>query len=300
MLSEEELPPRKRRPPLTWLYVPADRPDRVLKAMASSADVVIVDLEDAVAVRSKDRARDAAATALEGRDQGPVDGRPPVARQLPVQVRVNHPRSSWGSQDLAMVRGLPEWVGVRLPKCESPDEVVEVAHLVGPRPLHLLVESALGVERAFALAGSHPRVASIGLGEADLRADLGVTGDEGLLWSRGRLVSASVAAGLGPPSMSVHPDIRDVAGLLASCRVGRALGFLGRTAIHPDQLDPIREAFAPTAPELARAREMLAAAAAGAARGVGALVLADGRFVDEAVVRQARRVVALVDDPADG
>ncbi len=293
MPSVEESPANLRRPPLTWLYVPGDRPDRVVKAMASSADVVIVDLEDAVAAPAKERAREIVVALLGGRGPELVEG------LIPVQVRVNHPRSPWGAQDLAMVRGLPAWVGVRLPKCESPDEVLEVAHLVGPRPLHLLIESAFGVEQSFALATSHPRVASITLGEADLRADFGVAGDGGLLWSRGRLVSASVAAGLGPPAMSVHPDIRDVAGLLASCRMGKGLGFLGRTAIHPTQLDPIRTAFSPTADELARAREVLAGAESGASRGRGALVLADGRFVDEAVVRQARRVVARADDETD-
>ena len=286
-----------KRPPLTWLYVPADRPDRVAKAMASSADVVVVDLEDAVAAVAKEVARDAAAAALGG--PGPVQIGVPVLPRIGVQVRVNHPCSPWGLRDLAMVRGLPGSVGVRLPKCESPDEVAEVAHLVGPRPLHLLVESAIGVERALGLAESHPRVASITLGEADLCADLGVTGEDGLLWSRGRLVSASVAAGLGPPAMSVYPDVRDVDGLLVSCRVGRALGFLGRTAIHPIQLDPIRAAFSPTADELARAHDVLTAAATMASRGLGALALADGRFVDEAVVRRARRVVALADDGTD-
>lgn len=272
------------RPPLTWLYVPADRPDRVAKAMASSADVVILDLEDAVAASGKDAAR----AVVQDVASGPA--------RRPLHVRVNHPRSAWGAADLAMVRALPEHVGVRLPKCEASDEVAEAAHGVGPRSLHLLLESAVGVEQAFDLARAHPQVVSIGLGEADLRADLGVTGDAGLLWSRGRLVSASVAAGLGPPAMSVHPDVGDVEGLLASCRVGRALGFLGRAAIHPTQLEPIRAAFTPTPEEVARAREVLDAAAAAIARGHGAVALADGRFVDAAVVRQARRVVALADE----
>ena len=268
------------RPPLTWLYVPGDRPDRVEKALASTADVVIVDLEDAVVADAKDHARQATADVL-----GAVEH----ARSL--QVRINAAGTPWHTDDLAMVAALPPPVGLRLPKAESDEMVRDVAAKVSGRPLHLLVESALGLERAYVLATSG--VASIALGEADLRADLGVSADEGLLWARGRIVAAAAAAGLPAPSMSVYADVRDLEGLAESCRVGRSLGFLGRTAIHPVQLDVIRAAFTPSADEVDRAREVLAAAEAGEAAGLGAVALPDGRFVDEAVLRQARSVVAL-------
>ena len=133
-------------------------------------------------------------------------------------------------------------------------------------------------------------VASIGLGEADLRADLGVTDDAGLLWARCRVVNAAAAAGLPPPAMSVFPNVADLDGLRQSCEVGRRLGFLGRAAIHPEQLPVITEAFRPSEAEVARARELVAAAAASES---GAALTADGRFVDEAVLRQARRILAL-------
>jgi citrate lyase subunit beta/citryl-CoA lyase len=93
--------------------------------------------------------------------------------------------------------------------------------------------------------------------------------------------------------MAAYTDVRDLDGLAASCRTGRALGFLGRTAIHPGQLDVIHAAFTPTDVEVARAREILAAADQASRDGHGAVALADGRFVDAAVLRQARRVVAL-------
>jgi len=265
---------------LTWLYVPGDRPDRVTKALASAADVVIVDLEDAVVGDAKAGAREATAAAL----QDATDVRP-------VQVRVNAAGTPWHHDDVAMVAALPPSVGLRLPKTESVETVRAVAAAARERALHLLVESALGLERAYELASCG--AASIGLGEADLRADLGVTADEGLLWARGRIVSAAAAAALPPPSMSVFTDLRDLDGLAASCRVGRSLGFLGRTAVHPAQLDVIRAAFTPTADEVDRARQLLAAAQVGAAAGRGAVALPDGRFVDEAVLRQARRDVAL-------
>ena len=270
------------RPPLTWLYVPGDRPDRVAKALGSAADVVIVDLEDAVLADAKDAARAFATAALRE-----------VAASRPAQVRVNASGTPWHEDDVAMVAALPRPVGVRLPKAESVEAVRQISAAAPDRPVHLLVESALGLERAYDLATATADVASIGLGEADLRADLGVEGDDRLLWARGRIVAAAAAAGLDPPAMAAYTDVRDLDGLAASCRTGRALGFLGRTAIHPGQLDVIHAAFTPTDVEVARAREILAAADQASRDGHGAVALADGRFVDAAVLRQARRVVAL-------
>ncbi|WP_212753729.1 HpcH/HpaI aldolase/citrate lyase family protein [Nakamurella aerolata] len=266
-----------KRPALTYLYVPADRPDRVRKALASAADVVLIDLEDAVAPAHKAAARRALPELLDRVDR-------------PSQVRVNAADTAWGAADLALVAELPTVVGVRIPKCANPAVVSAQIAGAGDRPAHLLLESALGVERAFELA-QLPGVASLGLGEADLRADLGVTDDAGLDWARSRLVNACAAAGLPAPIMSVYTQLRDLAGLADSCRRGRARGFLGRAALHPAQLPVIRDAFIPSAGEISAARQLLAA-------GNGANALPDGRFVDEAVLRQARRTLALAGAPA--
>ncbi|WP_323101326.1 CoA ester lyase [Intrasporangium sp. YIM S08009] len=271
--------------PLTLLYVPGDREDRIGRAFAAGADVVIVDLEDAVTVDRKAVSRQGAERALSSRASS-AGGAPGC------QVRVNAVGTPWSTRDLEMVRRLPAHVGLRIPKCEEPRDVVRIAEAVGDRALHLLIESARGVEAAYALASAHPAVASIGLGEADLRADLGVTDDAGLLWARSRVVVAAAAAGLAAPAMSVYTNVRDLDALRESSLVGKSLGFVGRTAIHPAQLSVIREVFSPSAVELDLARELVSAAEAGAAAGRGAIALADGRFVDEAVVRQARRVIA--------
>lgn len=268
------------RPVRTLLYVPGDRPERVVKALASDADVVIVDLEDAVRAEAKGAARAQLPALLAGVDPG-----------RGVQVRINALSSSWAVDDLAVVAGLPADVGVRIPKCEDPPALVDLNRRLGSRALHVLVESALGVEVAYDLARS-AGVASIGLGEADLRADLGVIENAGLLWARARVVNAAAAAGLPAPAMSVFADVADLDGLRRSCEVGRRLGFLGRAAIHPRQLPVIAAAYRPSEAEIARARELLAAAEA---TGGGATVTADGRFVDEAVLRQARRMLALAE-----
>lgn len=265
---------------LTLLYVPADRPDRVAKALAGDADAVLVDLEDAVAADRKEYARAEAARLLAA-----------AAPDRPVQVRVNDVRTATGKADLAMVAALPPHVGLRLSKVEEAATVRVAADAAPGRALHPLLESALGVENAYRVATAHPAVASIGLGEADLRADLGLPpgDDTGLAYPRSRIVVAARAAGLPAPVQSVYPHVRDLDGLARSCRTGRAAGFLGRAAIHPAQLPVIAAAFLPYEAEVRAARELLSAT------GGGARALADGRFVDEAVLRAARRVVELAD-----
>ncbi|MEW2168268.1 CoA ester lyase [Streptomyces sp. NPDC007084] len=268
--------------PLTYLYAPGDRPEVVAKALASGADVVLVDLEDAVAPDRKAYARAATADLLAGR--------PPV----PVHVRVNALDGPYADADLKTLSPLPGLSGLRLPKVTSRSDVVRVAESATPAeggaiPLYALLETALGVEQAFDIASAHRALRGIAIGEADLRADLGIRDETGLDWSRARVVVAARAAGLPPPVQTVYPDIRDVEGLAASCAHGRALGFLGRAAIHPRQLPIIERAYLPTPAEIDAAEAVVAAAAAEP----GAQALPDGRFVDAAVVAGARRVLAL-------
>ncbi|MGA4842572.1 HpcH/HpaI aldolase/citrate lyase family protein [Streptomyces sp. G45] len=268
--------------PLTWLYVPGDRPEVVAKALAAGADVVVVDLEDAVAPDRKEYARAATAELLAKA--------PPV----PVHVRVNALGTPLSDADLAALAPLPGLSGLRLPKVNDPADVVRAAERAAPAEggapaLYALIESALGVERAYAIATAHPALRGLSLGEADLRADLGVREEPGLDWSRSRVVVAARAAGLPPPPQSVHPDIRDLEGLAASCARGRALGFLGRAALHPRQLPVIERAYLPTPEEVERAEAVLRAAEAHP----GAQALPGGQFIDQAVAEQARRTLAL-------
>ncbi|AVT32305.1 CoA ester lyase [Plantactinospora sp. BC1] len=267
---------------LTLLYVPGDRPDRFGKAVDSGADAVIVDLEDAVVATRKAYARDAAAEFVA------------APHRVPVFVRVNELTGPDVAADLDALAGAPGLAGLRLPKVESPEAVRTVAARV-PVPLHPLVESAVGVERAYEIAGADPAVASIGLGEADLRSDLGVTAEDGLAWVRGRIVVAARAAGLPPPLLPVYANVTDLAGLAESCAAGRRMGFVGRTAIHPRQLPVIVAAFRPSAEEVSRARELLDAVAEAQTRDSGAVVLPDGRFADRAMVAAARRTLDLAE-----
>ncbi|MEU9118005.1 CoA ester lyase [Streptomyces sp. NPDC048483] len=269
-------------PPLTWLYVPGDRPDTVAKALGCGADVIVVDLEDAVAGDRKDRALRATAELLTDPAPGPA----------PVHVRVNALDGPLAETEIRTLAGLPGLAGLRLPKVQGTADVLRAAAWAsagGPPDLYALLESALGIEHAFAIATAHPALCGLALGEADLRAELGVRDEAGLAWPRSRAVVAARAAGLAPPAQSVHPDVRDTDGLARSCAHGRDLGFWGRAAIHPRQLPVIEAAYLPSAEEIEAAEEVVGAAAAEE----GALALPDGRFVDAAVVAGAQRVLAL-------
>jgi citrate lyase subunit beta / citryl-CoA lyase len=252
-------------PPLTWLYVPADRPDRVEKALASRAHAVIVDLEDGVPAPAKDDAR-ANLAALLGSPQG-----------KPVFVRVN----AGSAADLEAVAGLAV-DGVVVPKVQRPEDVP-----AGVRA-HALIETALGLEAAFEIA-SHPDVHGISLGESDLRSQTGAL-EAGLDWARSRVVNAAVAAGLPRPPQSVYPHVRDLDGLAASCRRGRELGHLGRAAIHPGQLETIERAYLPTPDEVLRARATVDLVERAAVGTVG-----DGAFVDPAMLGAAKTTLDLAE-----
>lgn len=276
--------PAKTLPyPLTWLYAPGDRPRVVAKALMSGADIVIVDLEDAVAPDRKDYARAATADLLSEPEH-----------PAPVHVRVNALGTPSALQDLTALAALPGLAALRLPKVISAEQIIHLAQTTpaddpGTTPLHALLESALGIERAHTIASAHPSLHGISLGESDLRADLGVRGDAGLDWSRSRVIVAARAAGLPPPAQSIHPDIRDLEGLAASCAHGRTLGFLGRAAIHPRQLPVIERAYLPTGAELEQAERIIKAAATDQ----GAQALTDGTFIDAAVVAAAQRTLSL-------
>ncbi|HSI92005.1 MAG TPA: CoA ester lyase [Jiangellaceae bacterium] len=267
----------------SWLYVPATRPDRFAGAAASGADAVVIDLEDAVPPDAKDAARRAAAAQV-------ADG-----AAVALYVRINHPSTPWARADVAAVAATGGLLaGIRLPKVEDPDEVRIVAGWLrdagDPVPLHCLIESALGVERAFDVARADPLVAGLVLGEADLAADLGTADDDGLRYSRSWCVVAARAAGLNPPVQAAFTDVRDLDGLRSSSEQGRRLGFLGRSAIHPRQIPVINAAYTPTEAEVADARVLVESAER---RGGESFVLPDGRFVDRAVTEVARRVLEL-------
>jgi citrate lyase subunit beta / citryl-CoA lyase len=258
----------------SYLYVPGDRPDRFDKARASGAGAVILDLEDAVAPDAKDAAREAVASWL--RAHPDVDA----------VVRVNG-----GSPLAADVRAVVD-AGARslsLPKA-SPEALEALDAMLGDASVSViaLVETAAGVLDARAIA-SAPRVTRLAIGEADLGAELAIADPAAFAPMRAQVALASAAAGLEPPVGPVSTDLKDLDGLRASTLALKDAGFGARAAIHPAQVSVIEQAFTPTADEIARAGALIESFEA-AGRGAG--TDADGRMIDEAIVRAARRILS--------
>lgn len=257
--------------PITALYVPGDRPDRFDKAVATGADLVIFDLEDAVAPDRKEFARTSVAAWLHA-----------AAGDRSVQVRVN---SSW-AQDLESLAGVDHPFELRVPKIESVDQLEELTDAAGFRPVTALIETALGLQNAPSIA-RHPSVAHIALGESDLASDLGTNSPSVMDSARTLLLFAARAAGLPAPMLSVYPRIQDLDGLRADTERGRQLGWFGRTAVHPSQLAVIADVFRSSDEEVAWSEEVLAAVGQG-----GVSTLASGEMVDPAMLQRARSVLA--------
>lgn len=276
----------------SYLYVPGDRPDRLAGALTRGADALIADLEDAVAPARKRQAREQVRAWL---DADPADG-PGAGPQRWVRINANSLEADLGAVVTAAL------TGVVVPKSE-PDQLAAVDAMLrdleaerglaaGSVAVLPLLESAVGLERVAEVAAT-PRVLRLGLGEADLAADLGLVLDEErtvLTPLRLGIVVASAAAGVSRPVGPTSTAFRDLDAFRRSGKALRKLGFRGRTAIHPGQIDVIHEVFTPSADEVAAARDMLARFEA--ADGGGS-VDAEGRFIDLALVRNAREVLAL-------
>lgn len=258
--------------PHSYLFVPADRPQRYAKALASGAEAVIVDLEDAVAPADKEAARDALARWLDAPDE---TGR--------VVVRVNGADSPWFEADRALVTRSARVAAVMLPKA---DGASPWAALDG-KPTIALVETAAGIAALESVAGA-PGVVRLAFGSIDLQLDLGVEGDDdALLYFRSRLVLASRLAGLPAPVDGVCTSIDDAQALAAHVRRARRLGFGAQLCIHPSQVAAVNAGFRPSAEQLDWARRVIAAAAGAG----GAAVAVDGKMVDRPVLGRAQALL---------
>lgn len=270
----------------TFLFVPADRPERHARALATAAGGVIVDLEDAVAPARKAAARAGLAASFAALAP---------AQHARLLLRIHAAGTPWHAEDCAQAAALAaagRLAGVVLPKAERAADLARLAVAVGPRcALVPLVESAAGLAAVDELAAA-PQVLRLAFGHLDFQADLGLACDAGeaeLVPVRLALVLASRRAGLAAPVDGVTPDWRDAARLAADTARARRGGFGAKLCIHPDQVDPVHAALGPGAQELAWARRVVEAVAA-AGGGVASL---DGRMVDAPVVRQAERLLAL-------
>lgn len=265
------------------LFVPATRPERFAKALASGADAVIIDLEDAVAPGEKARARQLLARAWPGLA---------ASERERVLVRVNAASTVWHSDDLELL-GTLGVAGAIVSKAEQADQLVHVASVLGSAcALVPLIESVAGLDAANALARC-PQVLRLAFGNIDFQADAGLAcgPDEAeLLPIRLALLLASRRAQLAPPIDGVTADLRDAVQLGRDLTRSRSGGFGGKLCIHPSQVMAVNTTFTPSVAETSWARRVLDASAAAG----GGVVSLDGRMVDAPVVLLAQRVLARV------
>lgn len=256
----------------SYLFVPADRRERFAKALASGADVVIVDLEDAVGPAGKDAARQSLAHWLESTESS-----------TPIVVRINGADTPWFDADRSLVTRSPHVQAVMLPKADasSPWDAF------GEKPLIALVESAAGIAAARAIARA-PQVRRLAFGSIDLQLDLGIEGDDdALLFFRSELVLASRLAELPAPIDGVCTALSAGEALSAHTQRARRLGFGAQLCIHPSQVPSVNAGFGPTVEQLEWARRVVAAAA----QAQGAAVAVDGKMVDRPVLLRAKRLL---------
>jgi citrate lyase subunit beta/citryl-CoA lyase len=256
----------------SYLFVPGNRPERFDKALASGADAVIVDLEDAVPPDHKDAARAAVAAWL--------------SAERPVVVRINAIDTPWFGADVALCRRAGV-AAVMLAKTERAQDLTAVGAAVPLLPLIPLIESAAGIDQLRAIATA-PRVQRLAFGAIDFQLDLNMrAGFDELIYFRSQLVLASRLANLAAPIDSPSTLIDDPRAVEDEAQRARRLGFGAKLCIHPKQVDGVNRSFSPSAAEVAWAERVLAAAAVSH----GAAVALDGKMVDKPVILRAQAIL---------
>ncbi len=275
------------------LFAPGNHPRKVEKVFQVGADVVILDLEDAVAITEKPATRATIVDALKKQRRGLG------------YVRVNSLDTEFAWGDFAGVVGA--WVdGIVLPKVETADQLQTADWLlaqlerengmeIGSIDLLPIIETGLGLYNIEAITMAGTRVKRVSFGAGDFTRDLNLvwTGPEQeLAYARSRIVLASRAAGIEPPIDSVFIDLKDREHLKLSTQKALEFGFQGKLCIHPDQVNLVNDVFTPDVSEVTRAKRIIAAFEEAEATG-SASIQVDGYFVDYPIVEKARRVLEI-------
>ncbi|CAO3440238.1 HpcH/HpaI aldolase/citrate lyase family protein [Azospirillum endophyticum] len=263
--------------PVTYLFVPGNRPDRFDKALGSGADAIVLDLEDAVEPAAKAVARTAIRDWIAAGPRG----------ETPVLVRINDETTPWFVDDLELLRqsGVS---GVMLPKAESAGQIARVAAALAPGGAVVpLIETARGLRAVDEIAAADG-VRRLAFGTLDFAVDLDLSGDErGLTGPALAIAVASRCADRAPPIAGVTTEIADDDAIARDMAWARAVGFTAKLCIHPRQVEAVRRAMAPGEAEIAWAKRVIAAAGTAA----GAAVQVDGRMVDRPVLLKAQSIL---------
>jgi citrate lyase subunit beta/citryl-CoA lyase len=281
----------------TALFVPGNRPDRIVKAFGTGADVVIIDLEDAVPLSEKESSR--------------TNVREKVAESVDrmILVRTNALGSAFvdGDLDEAIVEGVN---GIILPKVERADDIIKINTLLieveknrslpeGSICVFPLIESAAGVQHIYDIVSTKTkpaRIYTVMFGAADYTLDMGIEmtmGGNELFYARSRIAIACRAAGIAPPvDTPFMIDLKNTEALISDARRAKELGFQGKLVIHPNQVGPCNKIFSPLPEEIKKAEKVVKAFEEAEAAGMAAIQL-EGKFIDYPVVKRSKDILAL-------
>ncbi|MCB4321980.1 CoA ester lyase [Alcaligenes sp. 13f] len=259
--------------PISYLFVPGNRPERFDKAVRTDADAVIIDLEDAVPVHAKDQARTQLHAWLQNTSQAVI-------------VRINSYDTPWFNDDL-LACAHPMVSAIMVPKAQAVEQLTACAKAAPQAQLLPLIETAIGFASLKEIA-SAPHVARLAFGSIDFQLDLGIDDEnEGLLFFRSRLVYLSKLYELAAPIDGVSVEINDSDRVRADAERSKRLGFGAKLCIHPAQIAAIHAGFCPTQKELLWARRIIERCEGGQED----TYMLDGKMIDKPVISRARALV---------
>jgi len=278
---EEKKYIQKRR---SFIFCPGNRPDMIPKALSSRADMVCIDLEDAIIPDHKNIARIETVKAFDNLF---------IPKGVEILIRINDVNSQNGIEDIEAILNTNIAVsGLMLPKIQSVEEIIILENKIKEKDkdlnLHIIIETNRGLEKAWDIAQSSSLIKSLLFGGVDMSADLGCNGDWfSLLYARSKVVHA--AAGAGIDSIDVpFLDLGDMEGMNNEAKKSKNLGFSGKGSIHPKQIDQLNQVFTPSEEEVAYANKVIKAFN----NASDGLVVVDGKLIEKPVLRTALKTIA--------
>ena len=272
---------QKRR---SFIFCPGNRPDMIPKALKSGADMVCIDLEDAIIPEHKSLSRIETVKAFEDIDS---------PKGVETLIRINDVNSEDGKKDIDLILNANNIAsGLMLPKIQTIEEIITLENKIKEKNkelnLHIIIETNQGLENAWSIAHSSSLIKSLLFGGVDMSADLGCNGDWfSLLYARSRVVHA--AAGAGIDSIDVpFLDLEDMEGMNIEAQKSKNLGFSGKGSIHPKQIEQLNKVFTPSEEEIAYANKVIKAFN----NASDGLVVVDGKLIEKPVLRTALKTIA--------
>jgi len=272
---------QKRR---SFIFCPGNRPDMIPKALKSGADMVCIDLEDAIIPEHKSLSRIETVKAFEDID---------YPKGVETLIRINDVNSEDGKKDIDLILNANNTAsGLMLPKIQTIEEIITLENKIKEKNkelnLHIIIETNQGLENAWSIAHSSSLIKSLLFGGVDMSADLGCNGDWfSLLYARSRVVHA--ASGAGIDSIDVpFLDLEDMEGMNIEAQKSKNLGFSGKGSIHPKQIEQLNKVFTPSEEEIAYANKVIKAFN----NASDGLVVVDGKLIEKPVLRTALKTIA--------